>query len=574
MRYVSSCSQFTLYCSTELTWDFLQVARAIQIAYEPSADSTLKQQAFQYVNELRTDPRGWQACLALVIKIPRYQQVVRHFSLEIVSNAVQAGLIESNGLGLLKDQLLQYLHNTLGRQEISGSTSEPTSPVESDSGPDPPVIHNKIAQTLTDLFCNLYASGWETCFDDLLSLTSIGGSRARDNAPGIVFYLRVLNSVHDEIGDQLLSRSTPEQSRANMLKDLIRERDIQKIAASWQEILSQWGDRNDLIAELCLKAIGKWVSWIDIGLVVNRPMLDLLFRQLMRAQKTGLNSQEELTRAAAIDVFTEITGKKMKSQDKIEMIAFLDLENVIAQLNMCPPLNEHRGGPLYDTDLAETVAKLVNVVVVDIVRVLDHDPPEQGYWQQAERMLQSFLPLVLRFFADEYDEVCSTVIPAISDILSFLRNMSRNEPNSPQRTVMLLPILKAIFAKMRYDETSSWSDEGDQTDEAEFQELRKRLHVLQNTIAAADEQLYIDAVTSLVESTFDKFRTQQIDWRDLDLALHEMLMFADVATKAGGLYQKNKPNSTAAERLLQMMDKMMQCSKYSQTVGSNGANCS
>lgn len=125
---------------------------------------------------------------------------------------------------------------------------------------------------------------------------------------------------------------------------------------------------------------------------------------------------------------------------------------------------------------------------------------------------------------------------------------------------MLLPIIRAIFGKMRYDETSSWGDEDDQEDEAEFQDLRKRLDILQQTIAGADEQLYIDAVTGLVDQTFDDLRTQgaQLNWRDLDLALHEMYLFGDLAIKSGGLYQKNKPNSPAAERLVRMMLRMVE----------------
>ena len=528
----------------ELTQLLLQVAKAIEISFDPYAEHSLKQQAFEYVNRFRLEPRNWQPCLSIFTKTPRHPEVVRHFCLEIVNNAVQAGLVNTQGLATVKDHLVSYLQLSLRS--------------DTEAQADGAAIQNKIAQTITYLFTAFYANGWESFFDDLLALASIDGTGQRDNAWGVSFYLRVVNSIHDEIGDQLLSRSREEQDHANTLKDLIRIRDVQKIVNSWREILARWPD-SVTTNELCLRAIGKWVSWIDIGLVVNQSMLSLLFQQLQRAQKTELQPGEELARNAAIDAFTEITGKKMKSADKIEMISFLNLENVISQLIACPPLDAHRGGPRYDTDLAETVAKLVNTAMLDIVRVLDADSTETEHWQRAERMLHSFLPLVLRFFADEYDEVCSTVIPSINDILSYLRKTARDPTMSPQRTVMLLPILKAIFTKMRYDETSSWGDGDDQTDEAEFQELRKRLHVLQNTIAAADEQLFVDAVRSLVDSTFEKLKTKPLDWRDLDLALYEMFMFGDVAMRTGGLYQKNKPDSVAAERLIQMMLEMVDC---------------
>ena len=530
-----------------------QIVSAVQIAFDqnPATDQNLKRQAFDFVNQLRAEPSAWQPCLNVFTKIPRYHDVVRFFALEIVNKAVEGGAPDAQGTNTVKEQLMQYL-------ERSYKTTEGLSQRDETS------LENKIAQTITFLFSTRYASGWESIFNDLLSLTDNGAPGNYDRAGGTVFYLRVLNSIHDEIGDQSLARTVPEQDRATLLKDLIRQRDVQKIAQSWEAILARWGNSNDTIAELTLKAVGKWVSWIDISLVVNQQMLELLFQQLARAQKVNINPREEKARDAAVDAFTEITGKKMKTSDKLEMINFLNLDQVVSQLIACPPLSERRGSSQYDTDLAETVAKLVNVTVVDIVRALETESNNLQVWQRAEAMLQAFLPHVLRFFSDEYDEVCSTVIPSLNDVLSFLRKSAKDGPASPQRAVMLLPILRAVFAKMRYDETAIWEEDEEQEDEAEFQDLRKRLDVLQQTISGADERLYSDAVTGLIEQTFDDLRAQgtQVNWRDLELALHEMFLFGDLAIKTGGLYQKNKPNSPAAEKLVQMMLKMMESGNF------------
>lgn len=521
----------------------------MQIAfdYNPTADQNLKRQAFDYVNQLRTEPSGWQPCLSIFTRSPRHSDVVRFFSLEIVNNAVEGGALDAQATNTVKEQLMTYLRRSYGSEEGLRQREETA-------------IENKTAQTVTFLFSTCYLEKWQSIFEDLLGLTGQGLGGSHDRAQGTIFYLRVINSIHDEIGDTSLLRSREEQDRANMLKDLLRERDVQKIVQSLREILAQWGDHNDAIAELALKAVGKWVSWIDISLIVNQQMLELLFQQLARAQKVNIGPSEEKVRDAAIDVFTEITGKKMKTSDKVDMISFLNLESVVAQLIASPPLGDRRGSSQYDTDLAETVAKLVNVTIVDIVKALESESEQSQVWQNAENLLQSFLPHLLRFFSDEYDEVCSTVIPSLNDVLSFLRKSAKDGPPSPHRAVMLLPIIRAIFGKMRYDETSSWGDEDDQEDEAEFQDLRKRLDILQQTIAGADEQLYIDAVTGLVDQTFDDLRTQgaQLNWRDLDLALHEMYLFGDLAIKSGGLYQKNKPNSPAAERLVRMMLRMVE----------------
>jgi exportin-T len=469
-------------------------------------------------------------------------------SLEVVNNAIQSGSARTNDLALLVESLMQYIRQTYGpeaREDRIDSSS----------------IQNKISQTITYLFSALYGSGWTSFFDDILGLTIKGQSGGtRDNPYGVILYLRILISIHDEIGDIMLSRSAEEQTKANNLKDLIRQRDVQKIALSWQEILSEWRTGNDTIIEFCLKAVGNYVSWIDISLVVNQAMLDLLYQQLSRAQATELPDGQEKVRDATIDVFTEIVAKKMKGSDKMQLISFLNLENVVNQLAASAPLQERRFTSRYDTDLAETVAKLVNMTTSDIVKVLETESSDAQVKQQGETHLQAFLPLLLRFFSDEYDEICMTVIPSVADLVSFLRKVVRTGGQfPPQYTSMLMPLLKAIIAKMKYDETSSWGNEEDQTDEAEFQDLRKRLASLQQSLAEIDEPLYIDVVTEVVGTTFESLQRlgTQVDWRDLDLALHEMFLFGELAMRQGGLYKKDKPNSPAAERLVEMMSRLV-----------------
>jgi exportin-T len=460
-------------------------------------------------------------------------------SLEIVNNAVQTQTLDSNSLTFLKEALLDYVRRTY--------VGAPENQV------DPPSLQNKVTQTLTYLFVYMYRDGWTTFIDDFLALTSLPSSRQRDNPAGVILYLRMLGSVHDEIADAFLSRQGGDAKRNTDLKDLIRERDMHKIATSLRELLSQYANQNDYILEMTLKVIGKWVAWIDISLVINQDMLNLLFPLVGRVNPAG---GEDKVRDAAIDALTEVVGKKMKPADKTDMIAFLNLRELISQLVASPALNEFQKTPKYDTDLAETVAKLVNTVMADIVRVLEDGEVGNDVRARAEQLLHDFLPHLIRFFSDDYDEVCSTVIPSLADLLTFLRKV----PSLPQAYVdMLPPILNAIVLKMRYDETSSWGLEDEQTDEAEFQELRKRLQNLQKSIAAVDQNLYIEILSNLVANTFQTLDQQgpQLDWRDLDLALHELDLFGELALPNTGVTKSKQPSSTASERLVAIMRKMI-----------------
>ncbi|KAI1409545.1 Xpo1-domain-containing protein [Hypoxylon sp. FL1857] len=517
-----------------------QIENAIEIAWNPTSDQALTSQAFDYLHQLRSDPQAWQACVGLFTRTPRTSEVVRLVSLEIVNNAIHVHSLDTQSLVSLRNALLDYVRSTYGTSQQA----------EIDSSP----LQNKLTQTLTLLFVSLYKQGWETFVDDFLALTTLPGSAQRDNVTGVILYLRVLGSIHDEIADVLLVRQDSQARSHSELKDLMRARDVGKVAQSWQDLLALYSNQDDGIVEMTLKIIGKWVSWIDISLIINENMLSLILPLVGRSNDNG---GEDKVRDAAVEAFTEIVGKKMRPADKTEMISFLNLQSIISQLIASPPLNEFKGTPKYDTDLAEAVAKLVNTVMADIVRVLEDRSTDDATRAKSNQLLHDFIPLLLRFFSDEYDEICSTVIPSLTDVLAYFRKL----PELPASFAETLPpILNAIIMKMRYDETSSWGNEDEQTDEAEFQELRKRLQVLQKAVAVVDQNLYVDVLTNLVANTFQTLdeRGSQMDWRDVDLALHEMYLFGELAMPNQGLGTKSQASPVASERLMAMMTKMVQ----------------
>jgi len=521
-----------------------QVENAIEIAFNPATDQTLKGQAYDFLNQLRQDANSWQVCLTLFVRPAAPSEVVRVVALEILNNAVQMQQLDQASLVYIRDNLMGYVREryAMGSQQADSAS-----------------IQNKLTQTFTYLFTYLYPSEWTSFFDDFRSLAGESSNIGTANPVATILYLRIVGSVHDEIADQLIPRTPEEAKRCNGLKDLVRERDVNKIATTWQDILSRWQEIDLGIVEACLRTVAKWVSWIDIWLVINQNIQTALLQLAGQQGSHGSESKEARARDAAIDTFTETVGKKMSAGDKIELIRYLNLGTIIEQLIASPALSELRTTPQYDTDLAETVAKLVNNVMLDVVRVLDNDSVDAETRSKADVEVQNFLPCLLRFFADEYDEICSAVIPSLTDLLTIFRKIVKSKGGLPSHYSAMLPlILEPIVAKMKYDDTASWGEEDEATDEAEFQELRKRLHVLQQTVAAVDEPLVIDMLSKVVGETFSRIESgDKPNWRDLDLAMHEMFLFGELAVKNGGLYAKSAPSSIASQRLLEMMDKMV-----------------
>ena len=481
--------------------------------------------------------------------------MVRHVSLDIVNNAIKAGHLGDQDLIFLRDNILAYIQNTYGAAASSSVQLDPVS------------IQNKITQTVTNLFVALYANHWSSFFHDILNLTVITGSTSRDNAAGVMLYLRILVSVHDDIGDVLLPRTPEEQRRDNDLKDLVRQRDTAMIASSWHAIIEHWRSRDDSIVKLCLTTIGRWVTWTEISLAVNDSLLTLLFEYLNSQGYLDGNKSFQERRDAAIEAFIDILSKKMSASDKLELIDVLKVNEAITQLVKSRELAEMRSTANYDTDLAEGVARLVNNVVSDIVKALDGSQSNDSVSQRGSVQLKTFLPHVLHFLSDEYDEICSTVIPCLTDLLTLMRKKAKFTGTLASESSAMLPlILDVVISKTKYDETSFWGQDDTQTDEAEFQELRKRLHVLQKAVAAVDEPMYVEKIRTVVVSTFDRFQSQngQLDWRDLELAMHEMELFGELGYRHG-LYSKTKPVTLAAEQLIGMMFKLVETGIFNTT---------
>ena len=155
-----------------------------------------------------------------------------------MNQAVQNGGMGREGLEFVREQLGGYVRRGYGGGGDEG--------VRDGGG-----VQNKLTQTLTYLFMALYAESWTGFFDEFRALAVVEG---RVNEAGAMLYLRIVGSVHDEIADVMIPRTPQEQKLRSELKDLVRARDVGKIALTWQEILSRWREvdsrsRGDVLAD-------------------------------------------------------------------------------------------------------------------------------------------------------------------------------------------------------------------------------------------------------------------------------------------------------------------------------------
>jgi hypothetical protein len=91
------------------------------------------------------------------------------------------------------------------------------------------------------------------------------------------------------------------------------------------------------------------VAWIDITLIVNDAYLSLIYRFLGHVE----------LRTAASETLANIVSKKMNSVSKLELIAFLNLTQVVESLEADE-----------DVEFSEALSNLVNVQGLELTRIL------------------------------------------------------------------------------------------------------------------------------------------------------------------------------------------------------------
>lgn len=474
-----------------------QLDQAVMLAFEGS-DAGIKAQALEFVTQVQAEAGSWLApCLDVLLSPSRPGQT-RFFALQIIERAISSTVdLQSLNNIRLKLWLLATSNTAVARH-----------------------IRNKLADVLGLLFTRLYPEEWPSFFADLLQLV------AQEPANGGELYVSVLKSVHEKIGDQLFARDAEEMQRANWLKDMVRDRDAVRLAHSWVELLCG-GAANDSIVDGVLKVISGWVVWTDMSLIL--PTVPLIEKQLANS----------VTRSSAVLSLAEIIAKKMAPDLKLEL---LGATNVVAALKSCG-----RDSP----EFGELLAKLVNAVLFEAAHALNELPSgdSSSVTQGLELVIADLFPLVLEFLGDEFDDTSVQLVPGITEYLTFLRREARQSDKKtsiggnldPERTQKLRLLLNTLVAKSRYDPDDyvlGDVDSDDDENEAEFDEFRAKVQVLQEQLAQIDTRLFLDVIGTFVSASLTSNASGgsgqagadvRTSWTALELALYELSVYNDVA---------------------------------------------
>ncbi|KAI8058345.1 armadillo-type protein [Syncephalis plumigaleata] len=460
--------------------------QAVTCALDPNADPQVKAQATHYCEQLRASPDGWTLCLSLFVREPKSSQEARLFALQVVEEVLSARFneLQPDHIGQLRQAFLSFIQQEYVSNSHASIDNEPV------------FLRNKFAHTLVLLFARTYLNGWSSFFTDLLSLLatsspSISGENTL--SPRLVdFLLRVWMSIDEECVSILVPHSKEELDRNTLIKDKMREGDIQLLTQHWLQIIDHFYNKDPQFVAMCLKIIGAYISWIDIGLIFNDQFMNRIL---------GFLSNETLC-TSAVDTITEIINKGMKPEDNLSNEEFI-----------------------------ERVACLCNAAGIALCEVYQLSEQSQGIKEAASVQIESLWPYMLQFLSNEYDDTSVRVLPFVNDSLQMIKRQGKQH-----RYRM------ALVRKMQYDSDTEWTSTPDDEDAVAFLELRQSLKAHFDVIGLIDEPLFTNYVHSIITSTLQEVASGgQPIWTRVELAIQLVYWLGEASREQMRLFNKGAP---------------------------------
>ncbi|KAL6771255.1 XPO2 [Auxenochlorella protothecoides x Auxenochlorella symbiontica] len=465
-----------------------------------------------------------------------------------------------------------------------------------------PFLRAKLAQVLVGVACREFPSAWPAFFQDLIATLPAG-------PPAADLFCRVLVAVDEDVVSLEVPRSAAEARASMAFKDAMRDLALPDVAAAATQLLAASHAADPPAAAALLRALARYVHWVDIGLVANDRFVPLLFGVL--------GSRDEGLRAAAAGVLIEIVGKRMEAEPKLALIQQLGVVPEAAKWAEGLPGAEDgdAGSELaakyarllacLATEILEAVKKIENAVLSMAAVGLAVDD-EAGREAEASArgacaLLDALFPALLRALGGGGEEVVAAVLPFLLSYVGWVRAAARRKGNAgggeagagadgattPARGAAHLPaILEAAAAAARYPADSAVpmgapagpaARAAAEEEEAAMAERRQDLFTLFRNAARLDPAAALAFVRSALSAVLF---APDAPWQGVELAvallyqLGEAPSDADLRPGTGALAElalgvMRSDHPAAAHRLV-ALGVLEACVRYARVLAAPG----
>ncbi|KAH1048222.1 hypothetical protein J1N35_039006 [Gossypium stocksii] len=450
------------------------VEKAILISFDESGaiDSELKLQAVNFCQKIKGTPSICSLCIEKLCFCKLVQ--VQFWCLQALQEVIR---VKYGSMSLEEKNFIRK--SIFSMACLEGINDKMCVVLDS-----PAFIKNKLSQVLVTLIYFEYPLIWSSVFVDFLPHLSKG-------AVVIDMFSRLLNALDDELVSMDYPRTAEEVAVAGRVKDAMRNQCVPQIVRAWYDIVSMYRNTDPETCVTVLDCMRRYVSWIDIGLIVNDAFIPLLFELIL---VDGLSEQ---LRAAAAGCVLAVVSKRMDAHSKLSLLKSLQISRVFGLVS------EDN-----DSDLVSAIAALITGYAVEVLECSKRVNTEDAKVISME-LLDEVLPTVFYVMQNCEMDAAFSIVQFLSGYVATMKTHSSLQEN---QMLHISQILEVIRTQIRYD--PMYRNNLDMVDmigveeESRMLEFRKDLFVLlRNVGRVAPEvtRIFIrNSLASAISSSSDK----------------------------------------------------------------------
>ncbi|KAG4124718.1 hypothetical protein ERO13_D10G055800v2 [Gossypium hirsutum] len=450
------------------------VEKAILISFDESGaiDSELKLQAVNFCQKIKETPSICSLCIEKLCFCKLVQ--VQFWCLQALQEVIR---VKYGSMSLEEKNFIRK--SIFSMACLEGINDKMCVVLDS-----PAFIKNKLSQVLVTLIYFEYPLIWSSVFVDFLPHLSKG-------AVVIDMFSRLLNALDDELVSMDYPRTAEEVAVAGRVKDAMRNQCVPQIVRAWYDIVSMYKNTDPETCVTVLDCMRRYVSWIDIGLIVNDAFIPLLFELIL---VDGLSEQ---LRAAAAGCVLAVVSKGMDAHSKLSLLKSLQISRVFGLVS-----DDN------DSDLVSAIAALITGYAVEVLECSKRVNTEDAKVISME-LLDEVLPTVFYVMQNCEMDAAFSIVQFLSGYVATMKTHSSLQEN---QMLHISQILEVIRTQIRYD--PMYRNNLDMVDmigveeESRMLEFRKDLFVLlRNVGRVAPEvtRIFIrNSLASAISSSSDK----------------------------------------------------------------------
>lgn len=420
--------------------------KGILIMFDESGaiDDELKKQAKSYCNDLKEKPSICRLCIEKLCSSSLVQ--VQFWCLQTLHEVIQTRYST-----MTPDEKHMIRGSVFSIVSLHGKN-----PIRVLEGP--AFIKNKLAQVLITLIYLEYPLLWSSVFIEFIN-------SLREGKVVIDMFCRVLNALDDELISLDYPRTLEELTVAGRVKDAMRQQCMPQIVRAFHDLVSMYRNSDQELCTSVLDSIRRYISWIDIGLIVN----DLVLPQVFDLILAGDTSDQ--LRGAAVRCLLAVVSKRMEPQSKLSLLQSLQISRVFRLVTEDS-----------DAELVSDIAALMSGYAVEALDCFKRINSEDAKGISME-LLNEILPSVFHVMKNFEVDATFNIVQFLSGYVSTLKNFT------PLREIQLQhveQILEVILALICYDPVYRTNldvmDKIGKEEEDRMIEFRKDLFVLLRSV--------------------------------------------------------------------------------------------